>query len=310
MHLRRRRVLAAAATTGALAGCMDGQFADEGGTPTPRQASTVGCPPYERDDVERVICSSDHPDDALVFRPETDRVELPRAELVCRFENDREEPFSTNFYDTTLHGYDGEEWWFLGPYVVPQPLHRLSAGETHVRRLLVDNTDLRRVRPPSPDGGDDEWTTGRHGLGPGTYALAIESESEGMSTRYAAAFTLRGDSPSLVAPETVTGTERDGDRRTVRVEPMLNPDVDRYTLVVRRRADPPRSPEPLVDEQLYHPTFVGLRAALAHVETDVTTVEVRGDDSQFTRNLTGGRGPDFIEYDGATFELRVDTYDG
>jgi len=306
MDIPRRRVLAAA--TGALAGCVGGPLGDDADTPTPEPASAVGCPPYERGDVDRVVCSSDPPDNALVFRPDDDRLELPRAELACRLENDRAEPFSANFYDTTLHGYDDGEWWFLGPYAVPQPLHRLPAGATHVRRFLVDNTDLERVRPPSPD--DGEWTSGRHGLGPGTYALAVAGGFDGVSTRYAAAFTLRGDPVSLVAPETVTGTERDGDRRTVRVDPLLDSGGDRYTLVVRRRPDPPRAPESFVDEQLYHPVFVGLRAALAHVEPDLAAVEVQGDDSQFTRTLTGGRGPDFVEYDGATFELRVDPYDG
>ncbi|MFQ3320179.1 MAG: hypothetical protein ACI8UR_001710 [Natronomonas sp.] len=315
MALHRRQLLAAVsagAGTVVVPGCIDdlgGERQEPISTPTPNSAAAVGCPEYEREEVGRVACSTDPPEDTLVFDPDTESADLPRAELACRLENDREEQFESNFYNTTLHKYDGGEWWYLGPYVVPQPLHILSPGETHIRRFLVDNTDLKRVRFPEPEDRADEYEMGRHGLGPGTYALAIASSSEGVHTRYAAAFTLRGEPVPLTTPETVTDTERDGERRIVRVEPMLDGDADRYTLTVRRRPDTPREPRPYIDEQLYHPRHAGLRAAFEQFETDVTAVEVRGDDSQLTRNLTSGHGPNFIEYDDESFELRVDPYD-
>lgn len=314
MALQRRRLLsvAAAGTTG-LAGCVDlpGGIEDDRETPTPASTSDVGCPAYERWDVDRVVCSTDPPDDALVFEPDPERAELPRAEIVCRLENDSGETFETNFYDWDLHRYDGDEWLWLGPYAAPMPLHRLPPGETHVRRLLVDNSDLERIRPPSPDDRDGEYGSGRHGLGPGTYALSITSDSSGTETAYAAAFTLRGDPVSLVAPEHVQETDRDGATVEVRVRSTIEDhDLDRYDLTVRRDPDPPRDPHPFVDEQLYHPHHAGLRAALVHVEPGVDEVVVRGDDSQRTRDSAGGRGPDFVAYDGETYALQVDPHDG
>lgn len=314
MTLRRRRLLsvAAAGATG-VAGCVDLPGRREEGleTPTPESSAAVGCPGYDRWDVERVVCSTDPPDDALVYEPEPERAELPRAEIACRLENDGAETFETNFYDWNLHRYDGDEWWWLGPYVAPSPLHLLRPGRTHVRRLLVDNTDLARIRPPSPEDRDDEYGSGRHGLGPGTYALSITSDSEGVETAYAAAFTLRGDPVSLVAPEHVQETERDGSTVEVRVTSTIQDhDLDRYDLTVRRDPDPPRDPRPFVDEQLYHAHHAGLRAAFVHVEPGVEEVVVRGDDSQRTRDLSEGRGPDFVEYDGETYALQVDPHDG
>lgn len=315
MALPRRRLLslAAAATVG-TAGCVEEPFEDDSdATPTPNwnSNSTLGCPPYE--DAERVVCSADPPDDSLVFAPEPERADLPRAEIACRLRNDREESFATNFFGYSLHRRLDGEWFHLGPYAVPQPLHALPAGETHVRRLVVDNTDLGRVRPPEPDESDDAYgyVTARHGLGPGAYALAIDSSSEGPETTYAAAFELRGDPVPLVAPETVVGTERDGDRRIVEVEPTdSDADLDRLDLTIRRRSDPPRKPKRFVDEQLYHVWNYGLRAALANFDADVAAVEVRGDDSQFTRNATHGHVSDFLEYDGDTYEVEVDPHDG
>lgn len=310
MTLRRRRLLAlAAAGTGGFAGCIEDIPGREAGG-TSGSSADLQCPEYDRRDVDRVVCSTDPPEHALVFEPDPERAELPRAEVACRLENDSEGRFETNFYNWSLHRYRDGEWFHLGPYAIPQPLHRLEPGETHTRRLVVDNTDLERVRPPEVDGADGEHGASRHGLGPGAYALAISSSSEGPETVYAAAFALEGEEVSLVAPETVVGTERDGDRRVVRVE-STSPDheLDRYDLTVRRRSDPPRAPHRLVTEQLYHLRNAGLRAALANAG-DVAGVVVRGDDSQVTRDLAGGRGPDFLEYDGETFELQVDPHDG
>lgn len=310
MALHRRRLLALAAVgMGSVAGCIEGS-PGRGTEGTPSSSPELSCPEYERSGVDRVVCSSDPPEDALVFDPEPERAHPPRAEIACRLENDRDEPFESNFYNWSLHRYRDGEWHHLGPYVVPQPLHGLPPGETHVRRLVVDNSDLERVRPPDVDTDDGEYGAGRHGLGPGAYAMAIESSSEGSETAYAAAFALEGDPVPLVAPETVTGTERDEDRRDVFVDSTSpDTDLDRFDLAVRRRSDPPREPHTLVREQLYHFRQAGLRAALANVE-GVDEVVVRGDDSQFTRNLTSGRGPDFLAYDGETYQLEVDPHDG
>lgn len=336
MALQRRRVLlTAAATAGGLAGCIGGgppgsgtdaaaagtgtgtdttdagDPGTDGSSPTPDPAAGVGCPSYDRREVERVVCSSDPPEDALVFVPDPERAELPRAAVACRLENDSDEPFETNFHDWTLHKHVDGEWQYLGPYAVVQPLHRLAPGETHVRRLLVDNTDLERVHPPEPEDREDEYETSRHGLGPGAYALALTSSSSGTATAYAAAFNLRGEPVDLVSPGTVVETERDGERRIVHVEPAYEEEVDRYDITVSRRADPPRNPGlSLIDEKLYHPWFVGLRAAFASFESDTRAVEVRGDDSQFTRNSTSGHSPAFVEYRGETFEIEVDPHDG
>lgn len=311
MALHRRRLLALVAVgTGGVAGCLeDVPGRGTGGTPEPDPEPH--CPEYGRWDVDRVVCSADPPEDALVFEPDPERAELPRAEVACRLENDSGERFETNFFDWNLHGYDGEEWWWLGPYGAPMPLHRLAPGETHVRRLLVDNTDLERIRPPTPDDRDGEYGAGRHGLGPGTYAVSITSDSEGPETAYAAAFTLDGDPVELVAPEHVREVERDGESVEVHVgSTSPDHDLDRFDLTVRRDRDPTRDPHPFVDEQLYHFLHAGLRAAFAHFDPDVQEVVVRGDDSQFTRNRTAGHGPDFLEYDGETFELQVDPREG
>lgn len=310
MALHRRRLLAlAAAGPGSVAGCIEGvpgRDADR----TPASSHELRCPGYEGADVDRVVCSNDPPEDTLVFEPAPERADLPRAEVECRLENDREKAFRSNFYNWSIHRYRDGEWYHLGPYAIPQPLHSLPPGETHVRRLVVDNSDLERVRPPETDTADGEHGAGRHGLGPGSYAMAIESSSEGPETAYAAAFALEGDPVQLVAPETVTGTEDDGGRRDVFVDPTSpDADLDRFDLTVRRRPDPPREARTLVREQVYHVRTAGLRAALANVE-GVDQVVVRGDDSQFTRHLTSGRGPEFLEYDGETFQLEVDPHDG
>lgn len=310
MALHRRRLLAlVAAGTGSAAGCIaDGPGQENKGTP--ESGAELHCPAYERADVDRVVCSSDPPEDSLVLEPDPERAELPHTEIECRLENDREESFQTNFYNWSLHRYRDGEWYHLGPYAIPQPLHALPPGETHVRRLVVDNSDLERVRPPEVEESEGEEAASRHGLGPGAYAVAIESDSEGPETAYGAAFALEGDPVPLVAPATVVGTERDGDSRVVHVESTSpDHDLDRYDLTVRREPDPPRDPYPFVDEQLYHFRNAGVRAAFANFEPDVRVVVVRGDDSQFTRNLAGGRGPDFLEYDGETFALEVDPHD-
>lgn len=324
MALQRRRLLASVAGSASLvgaatvAGCIDDVPTNGGGTETPSaddpgtapSAAEVGCPDYERRDVERVVCSSEPQEDALVFEPDPTTASLPRAEITCEFENDREEDFQSNFYGWSLHVHRDGEWWHLGPYATPDPMHVLPPGETHVRRLLVDNTDLELVRPPSPETDDGEHGAGRHGLGPGTYALAITSSSEGSSTAYAAAFTLEGEAVPLEAPGTVRETERDGDRLVVHVDSTSEEhDLDRYDLRLSRESDPLREPQPLVDEQLYHFQSAGLRAALANAEVDVEEIAVRGDDSQFTRDLTTGRGPDYVAHDGENYELQVDPHD-
>lgn len=311
MSLHRRRVLAlVAAGTGGVAGCLEEVPGRDGGQAS-GSSRDLHCPEYERREVDRVVCSTDPPEDALVFEPDPERADLPEAEIACRLENDREEPFETNFYDWSLHRHRDGEWFHLGPYAVPQPLHTLPPGETHVRRLFVDNTDLERVRPPEVEGSEGERTAARHGLGPGTYAVGITSTAEGREKAYSAAFALEGDPVPLVVPETVTDTEREGDRVVVDVESTSpDHDLDRYDLTVRRRADPPRAPHRFVDEQLYHARNAGMRAAFAHLDTEVQEIVVRGDDSQLTRELAGGRGPDFLEYDDETFELQVDPHDG
>lgn len=310
MALHRRRLLAlAAAGTGSLAGCLE-DVPGRGSGGTPESGTRLRCPAYERAQVDRVVCSNDPPEDSLVFEPDPERADLPRAEIACRLENDRSAAFQTNFYHWSLHRYRDGEWHHLGPYAVPQPLHSLPPGETHVRRFLVDNSDLERVRPPTAESGDGEYGAARHGLGPGSYALAITSSSEGPETAYAAAFALEGEPVPLVEPETVTGTERDGDRRVVDVASTSpDTDLDRYDLTVRRRSDPPREPFAMIRERLYHFRTAGLRAALANAD-GVDEVVVRGDDSQFTRNLTSGRGPDFVAYEGEPFALEVDPHDG
>lgn len=311
MALHRRRLLAlAAAGTGSLAGCIEeipgGDDGDASGS-----SPDLHCPDYERSGADRVVCSADPPEDALVFEPDPERAELSRAEVACRLENDSGSDFETNFYDWSLHCHRDGEWFHLGPYFVPQPLHGLSSGETHVRRLVVDNSDLERVRPPEVDDVDGEHVAARHGLGPGTYAVAISSDSEGPETVYSAAFALEGDPVPLVAPETVTGTGRDGDRRVVDVASTSDDhELDRYDLTVRREPDPPRSPHRFVQEQLYHFRNAGIRAGFAHLADDDEAVVVRGDDSQTTRDMAGGRGPEFLEYGGGTFALEVDPHDG
>lgn len=312
MALHRRRLLAlAVVASGGVAGCIeefpDGDDGDDGGTAG--SGSDLHCPDYERRNADRVVCSADPPDDTLVFEPDPRRAELPRSEIDCRLENDSGDRFETNFYNWSLHCHRDGGWHPLGPYAIPQPMHGLAPGDTHVRRLVVDNTDLERVRPPSVEGADEEWVAGRHGLGPGTYAVAISSGSEGVETVYSAAFALEGDAVPLVAPETVAATERDGDRLIVDVESVDDDhEFDRYDLTVRREPDPPRSAHRFVQEQLYHVRNAGLRAACALLEDDVEAVVVRGDDSQTTRDMAGGRGPDFVEYDGETFALEVDPH--
>jgi outer membrane protein assembly factor BamB len=321
MALQRRRLLALlAAGSAGLAGC---RATEDGGsdpttTPTvtstssprgtPGGASAVGCPPYERSSPDRVVCSADPPEDALVFEPDRSTVDLPRGTVACRLENTSDESFSTNFYSTTLHKHQNGTWHFLGPYVVPQPLHTLPPGGTHVRRFHVDNTDLERVDFPEPEtptgtASDDAWVTARHGLGPGTYALGIDSAGEGSETVYSAAVTLRGPDPGLVAPETVTGTERDGDHVTVDVEPR-HEDAERHDLTVLRVEDPSGEARPLVDEHLYHPRFAGLRAALASIG-DAASVTVRDDDSAVSRNLASGMGARLVRHRGTTYRLRL-----
>lgn len=311
MALHRRRLLAlAAAGTGSVAGCIE-EFPGRDGGETPGSRSDLHCPDYERGEPDRVVCSDDPPEDALVFEPDPERAGLPRAEVECRLENDSGGRFETNFYNWSLHRYLDGEWFHLGPYFIPQPLHGLPPGETHVRRLVIDNSDLERVRPPEVDDVEGEHVASRHGLGPGAYALAISSDSEGPATVYSAAFALEGDPVALVAPETVTGTGRDGDRRVVDVASTSDEHkLDRYDLTVRREPDPPRSPRRFVQEQLYHFRNAGIRAGLAHLRDVDAAVVVRGDDSQTTRDMAGGRGPDFLAYDGETFALEVDPHEG
>lgn len=313
MALRRRGLLSAVAAGATVtAGCIDG-FAgrNDRETSTPAGVEAVGCPDYERRNPERVVCSVDPPEDALVFEPDPETADLPRAEIACRLENELDERFETNFYDWNLHKYDGEAWQFLGPYLTPQPLHYLEPGDTHVRRLVVDNSDLERVDPPETEDRAGEYVSARHGLGPGVYALSISSSSEGPATVYAAAFELRGEPVPLVPPATVESEHREGDRKVLEVSRTLEGgDADRFDLTVRREPEPPREPRAFVDEQLYHPWYPGLRAALTAFETGVSEVVVRGDDSQMTRDLAGGRGPDFAAYDGVTYALEVDPHDG
>jgi hypothetical protein len=314
MALQRRRLLALLAGSAAVAGCQRSTDDPEGDpatsptgttTATPAGADAAGCPPYERAAPDRVVCSTEPPAGALTFAPDRQAAELPTATVDVRLENTTDGAFATNFYNTRLHKHEAGEWQFLGPYTVPQPLHNLQSGATHVRRFHVDNTDLERVTFPSvrdPD-ADSSWTTSRHGLGPGTYALGIQSDSEGPETMYAAAFTLRGEPPGLVAPETVTGTEREDDHVTVTIDPR-HEETERHDLTLTRVSSADREAPTLIDEQLYHPRFLGLRAALASVG-DADSVTVRGDDSGFTRNLTSGGGARTFVHDGQAYEVRL-----
>jgi len=312
-RLDRRKLLSVlAATTGALAGCREAPRTDDGSadsTPTPEPASAVGCPSYADYDPGRVVCSQDPPEDTLVLEPEPATAELPTATVDCRLENTLDEAFETNFVDWKLHRYEDGEWHYLNPGTVVQPLHQLAPGETHIRRLSVDNTDLARVDPPSTDQETDEQAsirvTGRHGLGPGTYAVAIDSDTEGEDTFYSAVFSLEGDPIPLVEPETVTDTTREGTRVTVTVEPQ-HEETERHDLTVRRRPNPNREPRTIIDEQLYYYRFVGLRAAFANFEAGVESVRVEGDDSAFTRGLASGGGANVVEYEGRTYELVLD----
>lgn len=315
MGPHRRQVLTLlAAGTGALAGCRtlpsrDGTPTE--GTPattaTPQPASAVGCPDADTYGATHVVCSQNPPEEGLVFEPTPETASLPTATVDCRLENTLDESFASNFYDWKLHRYKMGTWHFLGPFTVPMPLHGLAPGETHVRRLHVDNSDLSRIRPPAPEAtpAGNVMTTGLVGLGPGAYAIGIGSGTEQEGTIYSASFTLKGDPVPLVQPRTVTDTSREGNHVNVEVN-SLHDETDRFDLTVHRRANPSAEPHPLIDEVLYLPQFVGFRAAFANLEPGVETVTVRGDDSQMTRNLSsGGTALRFVSYQGATFELQL-----
>lgn len=330
MPLRRRRLLALTAGLGSLSACSDPfatgtppstptdtqprasptaePTATDEPTPTPKPAAAVGCPDTGAD---RLVCSVDPPADGMVFEPDPAVAELPRVEIACRIENETDEVIETNFYRYGFHRYRDGRWYDLVRGPVPLPLHRFHPGETHVRRVTVDNTDLGRVSPPQTEPGDDVWATSRIGLGPGAYAIGIAMEVDGVDTSVQAAFTLHGDPVPLVEPDTVADVTRRGSRSVVHVDPMHESgDTDRFTLTVRADPDPLRDPRPLVDEQLYLTHYAGLRAAFAHLVDDGPPVEVRGDDSGYARTLAGGRGARFFRYRGETYRVRIDPYAG
>ncbi|WP_336037821.1 hypothetical protein [Halobacterium yunchengense] len=285
---------------------------------TPPALSDLGVPvgqvdsPFEADDgVERVVWHPGEADEPLALTPAADELSLPTDGTTFALANDTDVDFSLNFYDWGLHRRVDDEWFYLTPQEVPQPLHVLSAGETHEWAFTVDNT----LEPSHGRAGETEATVA--GLGGGEYAFAVsgwfESGDHEHRVGLGAAFALDGDPLELAVPGDFS-TERDGDRVTATVDGQAGSTAE--VLVVERVGDAgvpdDQSVQRYVAEQLVRP-FVGARRpwlgeALALFEDGVATVRV--ETAAAFENLRFDREDvHYFDYRGDVYEARVETED-
>ena len=211
----RRRALLSASVPGAVAllsGCIAPGDSTRSTTSTVPDGA-IGCPRYtER--VETVGCTPD-PDDPssqMAIRPASASGTLPEASFSFTISNERDTTFNTNFYAWRIQKYVDGRWLHVTPQFWPEPLMRMTPGNSHTWNLTVDNGNLDRSIP-HPQGTEDVTVVG---LGGGTYSFGIEGSFEdgehSARTAFVTRFRLEGEDLAFGPTPDVAERVREGDK--------------------------------------------------------------------------------------------------
>jgi hypothetical protein len=280
---------------------------------TPPEVRDLGVPveeadcPFDPDETERVVCYPEQTDEALALTPADDELSLPTAETTFTLANDTDYTFMVNFYNWGVHKRVADEWYYIAPRMIPQPLHTLPAGETHEWTFAVDNSQEPTGGPSSESGGT------LAGLGGGEYVFEasgyFDSGDHEHQIGLGAHFSLDGDQIRLSKPEDVSST-RDGETVVVTRDDQTGDPTE--ALVVERVGEagvPPGKPiHDHIDEQLVRPDPFANRSslgnALAFFESDVSVVRIES-----TEEIDPRFDPDehyYLRYRGEFYEARVE----
>lgn len=184
---------------------------------------------------------------------------LPNDTVEFTVRNRADERFQWNEYGWRLQKWDGSEWRWIAPTVVPVPLHRIEPGASHTYRITADNTTFYGT----------EFYTERSdvtlsGLGPGVYGFSVDGYFDSTPDdefEVGTVFGLAGEGPPVRPTDTVTDVARRGDEVIVRTGATERREVLVVTLVEDASADVTLLPEHVRQT-------AGLRSALAYAATE------------------------------------------
>lgn len=281
---------------------------------TPPELRDLGVPvedadsPFYAEETERVVCYPEQTDEPLALRPARDELSLPTDQTTFTLANDTDYEFMVNFYNWGLQKRVDDEWYYITPRMIPQPLHMLPAGETHEWTFAVDNTQEPTGGPSNESGGTVA------GLGGGEYVFEtsgwFESGDHEHKIGLGARFTLDGEELQLSPPDDVSST-RDGETVVVTRDDQTGDPTE--VLVVERVGEagvpPGKAIHDHIAEQLVRPDPFANRSslgnALAFFEPDVSVVRIES-----TEELDPRFDPDehyYLRYRGEFYEARVES---
>lgn len=288
--MRRRALLASLGVVGAgcvTAGCLGGPTTDDGSSApvTTTRDGPSDCP--DLDDDRPTVCAGD--DDRLGLSGPT--VVEPDADVSFELRNETNGRFVTSFYGNRLRKHVDDEWYLVGPWLVPEPLHGLAPGESHgwSGRFSTSTADVEH----SPR----EIERARFsGVGGGRYVRTGTGgfEADGLVR---VAWPFEFDAPAVSAEPTDLSTRREGSRLLVAGDGRGE---DEFVL---RRTPDRTADRSLIPERVVR--FRSLRETLLWFEEGVDEVLLVNDGAWDYGGLPT-KGGSVLEYDGGTFAVSIE----
>ncbi|AFZ73313.1 hypothetical protein [Natronobacterium gregoryi] len=291
--LSRRKLLAvvsAGAIGGGVAAATDG--------PDRPDALEDDCPDYG-DDVATTACN-DHQRVGVSLEPSTTTLSAPGS-IAFTLRNRTHRRFKVNWYDWNLHKLVDGDWFYLGPRLVPMPLHPIHPGGSMTWTIAV--------QPDGSGDGEIEDEIVREHLGSGIYAFGVDGwSSDGSSdARTALIETFELEAPELSlepskAVEVVEWDEsKDGEELVARTDRAGK--ADQPTAYELEVADSSESAERVILEQVCRDEQFLTVVALAKAH-DADRVRLE-DDPVRAVPASASRFPGVYEHDGTTYRLET-----
>ncbi|SEH12967.1 hypothetical protein SAMN04487967_1060 [Natronorubrum sediminis] len=327
MSAPTRRRLLAAASIGALAGCIEGmepsggssddpESDDPGSDGAPTTSSPPGdtkpdsCPTYG-DNVDRVVCYDDVDDAETVLEPD-DRCVDDGDSIAFTLENGSDERLQTNFYNWRIDKYVDDEWYRVAPMGHNDPLMSIEPGESHTWTVTVDQSGDDDGELPVGSGGTEALTL--PAVGAGTYAFRargwFDGDSHEESLAFATTFDLAGDRLELTPSDAISDTKWEDDA-LVAHSTRGDPDDDNHRLgafdlervsesEVGTGDGGDEGPESVITEQLFRQPRLRDVIALS-IENDAD--EVRLEEYDATHPIFGAQSDGLYEFQGEYYRI-------